>query len=240
MQKPTATERIKNTLKQDDTVDAAADDNDNTAEIVYVRIMERYRINPAVLVKEKFLNPMAKKLLPDPNKNSNYESPVNFFTGAKRRDDDDDDDVDDADSVMQSFKDQAAIDAIGGAKEGGEEDGWLPKYKIPLKMFHIVESSSSKKRKTAVVVSFMLKNKSTQREFIFDTEEQAEEFRDIITVNRDTSSVTTMRYMFYEMPSFNADISNWDVSKVENFEEMFYESTSFNQDLSKWDISSGE
>ena len=184
MQKPTATERITNTLKQDDTVDAAADDNDNTAEIVYVRIMERYRINPAVLVKEKFLNPMAKKLLPDPNKNSNYESPVNFFTGAKRRDDDDDDDVDDADSVMQSFKDQAAIDAIGGAKEGGEEDGWLPKYKIPLKMFHIVESSSSKKRKTAVVVSFMLKNKSTQRELIFDTEEQAEEFRDIITVNQ--------------------------------------------------------
>ncbi len=152
-----------------------ATDYNNKTEIVYVRIMERQRINPAAMVKEHILNPIAQRLLPDTSKNSNQESPINFFTGAKRHDNNIDD-VDDADSVMKSFADHIAVDDT----EGG--DGWLPKYKIPLKMFHIVESS--KKRKNAVVVSFKFKNRSTQREFIFDTEDEANEFRHIIHVNQ--------------------------------------------------------
>ena len=86
------------------TADNAAD-NIHKTEIVYVRIMERqHRINPAAMVKEHILNPMAQRLLPDTKKNPNQESPVNFFTGARRRDSDGDansDDVDDADSVMK-------------------------------------------------------------------------------------------------------------------------------------------
>ena len=56
----------------------------------------------------------------------------------------------------------------------------------------------------------------------------------------DTSSVTTMKYMFYGVPEFNSDISGWDVSNVEDFQEMFYEAYAFNQDLSQWNISPGK
>lgn len=159
-------------------IDAAAAYDDVKSEIVYVRIMERHRINPAAMVKEHIINPIAQRLLPDTNKNSIKESTVNFFTGARRRnfDDDDDNDVDDADSVMKLFKDHAAID---GAEE---DDRWHPKYKIPLKMFNIVDSS--KKHRNVIVVSFTFKNRSTQREFIFDSEDQANEFRHIVNVNQ--------------------------------------------------------
>ncbi|KAL7496488.1 hypothetical protein ACHAWT_004732, partial [Skeletonema menzelii] len=162
------------------TADNATADIDDKTEIVYVRIMERHRINPAAMVKERILSPMAQRLLPDANKkNSNQESPINFFTGARRHDNDDimdDDDVDDADSIMKSFRESTPVDDTKG------EDGWLPKYKIPLSLFLIVESN--KKRKNAVVVSFKFKNRSTQREFIFDTQDQANEFRHIIDVNQ--------------------------------------------------------
>ncbi len=160
------------------TSDNAANDIDDKTEIVYVRIMERDKINPAAMVKEHILSPMAQRLRPDTNKNSNQESRINFFTGAKRHDNDDDmDDADDTDSIMKSFKDQTPMD-----DDDDTEEGWLPKYKIPLKMFHIVESS--KKRKNAIVVSFKFKNRSSQREFIFDAEEQANQFRHIIDINK--------------------------------------------------------
>jgi hypothetical protein len=170
---------FQSVVKPATTTDAAADNDDDKTEIVYVRIMERQRINPAAMVKEHILNPIAR-LLPDTNKNSKQEGTVNFFTGARRRnlDEDSDDDVDDADSIMESFKDdQAAVDDAEG-----EEDGWHPKYKIPLRMFNVVESS--KKHKNVVVVSFKFKNRSTQREFIFDSDDQADEFRHIINVNQ--------------------------------------------------------
>ena len=161
-----------------------AADNIHKTEIVYVRIMERqHRINPAAMVKEHILNPMAQRLLPDTKKNPNQESPVNFFTGARRRHsdgDDNSDDVDDADSVMKSFRDLTHL--TNDQSTGEDGDGWLPKYKVPLKMFQIVESN--KKRKNSVVVSFKFKNRSTKREFIFDTEDQANEFRHIIQDNQ--------------------------------------------------------
>ena len=51
----------------------------------------------------------------------------------------------------------------------------------------------------------------------------------------DTSSVTTMNYMFNmggNPDVFNQDISNWDTSSVTDMEAMFFWTSVFNQDLS--------
>jgi hypothetical protein len=173
-------------VQADASAAVAASEN----EIVYVRIMEHRKgmINPAALVKENILNPIAQRLLPDPNKSSASKESFNFFTGARRRDDeegDDNEEEDDDDSIMKSFKEKSTQIDLGreGVKRC-DSDEWHPKYKIPLGMFHIVESTSKKRNKTnAIVVSFKFKNRSTQREFIFDTEEHATEFRNIITAN---------------------------------------------------------
>lgn len=157
------------------TAAAAVDgSSSNVSEIAYVRIMERRKINPAAMVKENILNPLTQMLLPDNKKDISKET-VNFFTGARRKDDEggDDEDKEDEDSILQSFKDQSS--AIN------EDEGWQPKYKIPLKMFHVVDHH---KKRNAVTVSFKFKNRSTQREFIFDTDTQATEFRHIIQVNQ--------------------------------------------------------
>ncbi|MDC1454526.1 BspA family leucine-rich repeat surface protein, partial [Pelagibacteraceae bacterium] len=57
-----------------------------------------------------------------------------------------------------------------------------------------------------------------------------------------TSSVTTMSYMFYDASAFNQDIGNWDTSSVTNINSMFYLATSFNQDIAtsgnSWNTSS--
>ena len=52
------------------------------------------------------------------------------------------------------------------------------------------------------------------------------------------SDVTTMRYMFYEAPSFDGDLTGWDVSSVTDMLLMFARTSSFNGDLSSWDVSS--
>ena len=53
----------------------------------------------------------------------------------------------------------------------------------------------------------------------------------------DVSNVTNMSSMFYKCKSFNKDISNWDVSNVTNMYSMFRVCRSFNQDISSWDVS---
>ena len=53
----------------------------------------------------------------------------------------------------------------------------------------------------------------------------------------DTSQITNMSYLFFDMENFNGDISNWDVSNVESMSQMFRGCKSFNQDISKWDVS---
>ena len=53
----------------------------------------------------------------------------------------------------------------------------------------------------------------------------------------DTSQITDMSYLFFDMSLFNGDISKWDVSNVEKMQQMFRGCNSFNQDISNWDVS---
>ena len=50
-------------------------------------------------------------------------------------------------------------------------------------------------------------------------------------------NVTDMSGLFYEMRSFNDDISSLDVGQVQSMSGMFAEASSFNGDLSSWDVS---
>merc|ERR1719506_3047484 len=53
----------------------------------------------------------------------------------------------------------------------------------------------------------------------------------------DVSQVTDMSTIFYEIDTFNHDLSNWDVSRVTSMFGMFRNTDFFNQDLSSWDVS---
>ena len=53
----------------------------------------------------------------------------------------------------------------------------------------------------------------------------------------DTSNVTNMQFMFYDLYEFNQDISKWDVSKVTIMGQMFSYASAFNSDISDWDVS---
>lgn len=52
-----------------------------------------------------------------------------------------------------------------------------------------------------------------------------------------TSNITDMSNLFYELNDFNEDISRWDVSNVENMEGMFNEAENFNQPIGNWKVS---
>ena len=49
--------------------------------------------------------------------------------------------------------------------------------------------------------------------------------------------MTDMDKMFYDIDTFNYELSDWDVSRVTNMCGMFANAIAFNQDLSKWDVS---
>jgi surface protein len=53
-----------------------------------------------------------------------------------------------------------------------------------------------------------------------------------------TSSVTNMKYMFYEASSFNQNIGLWDTSSVTDMRYMFDNAYVFNQNIGLWDTSS--
>ena len=55
--------------------------------------------------------------------------------------------------------------------------------------------------------------------------------------NWDVSDVTTMRYLFYNRDTFNADISKWQVSKVTDMGNMFNIARAFDCDIGDWDVS---
>ena len=50
----------------------------------------------------------------------------------------------------------------------------------------------------------------------------------------DTSSATTMNFMFSACKSFNQPIGYWDISNVTNINQMLRDCDSFDQDLSNW------
>lgn len=52
-----------------------------------------------------------------------------------------------------------------------------------------------------------------------------------------TSNITDMSNLFYELNDFNEDISRWDVSNVKNMEGMFNEAKAFNQPIGNWKVS---
>jgi surface protein len=54
----------------------------------------------------------------------------------------------------------------------------------------------------------------------------------------DTSKVTNMREMFFNVSAFNQDIGSWNVSSVTDMTGMFYYASAFNQDIGTWDVSS--
>ncbi len=51
-----------------------------------------------------------------------------------------------------------------------------------------------------------------------------------------TSSVTSMTWMFINARSFNGNISTWDVGNVTSFDLMLLGASDFNQDISNWNI----
>ena len=53
-----------------------------------------------------------------------------------------------------------------------------------------------------------------------------------------TSGITSMKSLFSDDATFNADISHWDVSSVTSLNTMFVNAKSFNQPIGSWDISS--
>jgi predicted protein (fragment) len=53
----------------------------------------------------------------------------------------------------------------------------------------------------------------------------------------DTSKITDMSYLFYELDIRNIKIDKWDVSNVTNMCKMFFGAYYFNCDLSNWDVS---
>ena len=68
-------------------------------------------------------------------------------------------------------------------------------------------------------------------------------FFQISTFNQDisgwnTSNVTNMSYMFDGATSFNQNISTWDTSHVTDMNHMFMNARAFNQDISGWNTSS--
>jgi surface protein len=46
--------------------------------------------------------------------------------------------------------------------------------------------------------------------------------------------MTDMSQIFFNVQTFNDDISSWDTSKVANMSSMFYYAAAFNQDIGSW------
>jgi len=78
--------------------------------------------------------------------------------------------------------------------------------------------------------------KTAVDEWIADSDSAKSTYGDINTW--DTSLITDMSSMFFEIDNFNQDISDWDVSSVDTMNSMFLYAESFNQDISDWDVSS--
>ena len=145
-------------------------------ETCCVRIMKRDR------GRGWDLEPLARRLRGDARKAT--QGTVNFLTGAPREqaeddeDSNDDEDSDD-DSVMESFRERSLVNDEGGAST---RDAWRPRYKIPLRMFRIVE-----RKGCAVLVAFEEKGRVAHREYVFDDEPALSDFCAIVDTNKKLS-----------------------------------------------------
>jgi hypothetical protein len=54
----------------------------------------------------------------------------------------------------------------------------------------------------------------------------------------DVSAVTNMAALFYQKPTFNADIGKWNVASVANMRSAFNGAAAFNRDIGKWNVAS--
>ncbi len=68
-------------------------------------------------------------------------------------------------------------------------------------------------------------------------------FRDATTFNADlsgwdVSNITDMSFVFWGATAFNGDVTNWNVGNVTTMASMFRDANAFNQDISSWDVSS--
>ena len=156
---------------------------DAASEICFVRVLQCRKQLDQTVIKPIAQN--AKRAAKNMEK-------INFITGSRRSKDSvvaeidsDDDSATEADTdrmtLMQSFRDHDTHYNLDNRLVehpfGGD---WQAKYKLQLRNFHILDS-----KKKTVSIRFEEKGKSTQRDFIFDTETAATDFCEIIQKNKD-------------------------------------------------------
>ena len=52
-----------------------------------------------------------------------------------------------------------------------------------------------------------------------------------------TITITNLSYLFYNLSTFNLDITGWDTTFVEDMSYMFYNAKEFNQNIGSWNVS---
>ena len=126
-------------------------------------------MSPAEL-SHRIFDPIANAFKGDLTKAK--KGPVNFFTGISRnKSEGATDQENDDESVMISFKEET--------HDAAQDQGWRPKYKVPIQLFNIVE-----RRNRSVFVKFESKTSSTRQEFVFDSELDLSNFCAAIKANK--------------------------------------------------------
>ena len=82
-----------------------------------------------------------------------------------------DDSYTDDDDVLAAYQETSSITT--------NAEGWHPRYKVPLRIFNIVE-----KKKRSVVIKYMGAKKSAYREFVFESDSAMSDFCTVIERNK--------------------------------------------------------
>ena len=136
------------------------DDNDNNqCEICYIKILMNTAANP---IEAMFYRNLKK------NKNRSFKGSASVSGQASVADSSIADDLASTTSFMETPTGNMETLVYGLGD-------WFAKYKVPLKRFDIVE-----KKKRTVIVTFLFRGLQRRREFIFDSEEDATNFCQVI------------------------------------------------------------